>query len=151
MIESKSKVIGGKNYTVPQLPTFEALDTFEALSKVLGPGIAALSSAGLEGNLEPVAVAVFSRLGGGELRKLAMMLLKGVTVSLPAKNGEMAEMQVLQILATQYAGKLFELFQVIAFAAEVNFADFFDGVRTLLAKRAPQAAEADLASSFPNA
>lgn len=151
MIESKSKVINGRNYTVPQLPTFEALDTFEALSKVLGPGLAALSSAGMEGNLEPVAAALFGRLGGGELRKLATMLLKGVTVSLPAKNGEMAEMQVLQIAATHFAGNLFEMFQVLAFAAEVNFADFFDGLRGLLAKRGPLPTEAALGSIFPNA
>jgi hypothetical protein len=140
-METMQRTINGRIYSVSQMPTFKALDVFEILSATIGPGIAAIASLGLDGDVTKVAEALFAKLGGGKLKALANQLLDGALVE---ENGKTSAM--LTGFDLRYAGKLFEVFQVMAFVVEVNYKDFFDGVLTLLGglRRAPPAEEAPL-------
>lgn len=142
-METKHKTIGLRTYSVAQLPTFKALDVFEQLSVLIGPAMTSLAASGMDGRVEPAIEALFSKMGGGKLKSLAAQLLDGVLVE---ENGKSAPM--LTGFDLRYAGQLFEVFRVMAFVVEVNYRDFFDGAREVLAGFfRPQ--PADPASSSP--
>jgi len=126
-IETKEKVIEGRRYLVTQLPAFKALDVLEMLSTVAGPAMAALATGGPEAQLEAAAALLFAKLGGGKLRTLANELLASVEVIEGGKKRAM-----LVGFDVEYAGRLFEVFTVMAFAVDLNYADFSAGVRGLL-------------------
>lgn len=131
-IEQRQKEIKGTTYVCTQMPSFRALDVFESLATIAGPALGAvLGGAGLETDTQAVAVALFSRLGGGKLRALAKDLLESVEVVTEGKKRPM-----LTGFDAEYGGRIFEVLQVMAFAAEVNFGDFFDGARGLFAPQA---------------
>ena len=129
-LQTMDKMIGGRLYRVAQLPAFQALDLLEQLTVLAGPALGALVKNGMKGQVdfESGAVRLFSSLGGGKLRALASGLLASTTVELsPGKSPRM-----LDVFDVEYAGRLSEVFQVLAFALEVQFADFFDAAKDLL-------------------
>ena len=143
-METREKVIKDRRYMVTQLPALKALDVFEMLSSVAGPALAALATGGPEAKIEAAAALLFSRLGGGKLRVLANELLASVEVIDGGKKRSM-----LTGFDVEYAGRLWEVFEAMAFAVEVNFGDFYAGVRTLLASQTP--AETASLSTSPSA
>jgi hypothetical protein len=139
-MESQSKTIEGRTYTVTQYTALRALDVFELVSPVLAPAFAKLAGAGQEADIGPAIEALVARLGGGKLRQLANALLEPVQVT---ENNRIRNM--LDGFDIAYAGRLGEVFQVLAFAVEVQFGSFFSGwVRSGVAPTAP-------ASSSPSA
>lgn len=129
MIQTKEKLINGRKYTVATLPGFQALDLLEELSVIAGPALGGLIRNGASGEVdfETAAVRLFHGLGGGKLRALTKALLQGVTVELAPNKAPM----VLDVFDVEYAGKLAEIFKVLAFAAEAQFADFFAEAKSL--------------------
>ena len=132
MIETKEKVIGARTYLVSALPAFKALDVLEKLTSAAGPAMAALAAGGQEAKVEVAAAALFARMSGGKLRELAGDLLASVAVVEDGKRRDM-----LKGFDVEYAGRLFEVMQVMAFAVEVSFGDFFAGLRDLLSGALP--------------
>lgn len=123
MIETKEKVISGSNYAVTQLPARRALRLQAKLVKLLGPAVSTIFVA--TGDLDnadqsiPKAItALATQLDDKTFDQLVLDLLQGQV----RKNGKEITEQVLDL---EFAGKLNELFLVLAFVLEVNFGDFF--------------------------
>lgn len=128
-IRTDERLIGGRMYSVSTFPGFQALDVFEELAVLVGPAFGAMLKSGVSGeaDFEAAAVRLFQGLGGGKVRALTRALLSGVTVELaPGKTPLM-----LDHFDLEYSGKLSEVFRVLAFAAEVQFADFFADAKNL--------------------
>jgi hypothetical protein len=121
-IESKQKQIGERLYTVTQYTAMRALDVFELVSPVIAPVLGKLSSLGPDADIGPVVEAAVSKLGGGKLRQLTQVLLEPVQVTEASRIRGM-----LDGFDVAYAGNLGEVFQVLAFAVEVQFGSFFSG------------------------
>lgn len=145
MIVSKDKIIGGRKYTVATIPAFQALDLLEELSVIAGPAFGAMMKNGLSGEVdfEAAAVQLFKKLGGGKLRALARGLLFGMTVEISAGKTPL----VLDVFDAEYAGKLSEAFKAMAFAAEVQFADFFAEAKSKWDEFMAESGKASLSSS----
>lgn len=131
-LEIKQKTIGGRLYLVGMLPAFQGLDLLEQLSVIAGPALGALAKNGASGKVdfESGAIRLFSALGGGKLRTITAALLASTCVEMaPGK-----EPRVLDVFDVLYAGNLSEVFKVMAFALEVNFADFFGAAKEVFAE-----------------
>lgn len=134
---TQTRQIGARTYAVSQLPARRALEMFGRLGKALGPAaFEAVARGGqvdpesdameLVGALAPALGTVFARLPPGELSAIADELLEPATCDgVPVKPQ-------LDLL---FQGQILELLKVLAFAVEVNYADFFDAGRALFAKR----------------
>jgi hypothetical protein len=129
MLESQSRVIKGRTYTVTQLPAFDGLDLIEQVGVIIGPALGALARNGTEGkvDLEAGAVRLFAGLGKGKLRELAQALLRTTVIEEGGKKTEL--LGVFQLL---FAGKLTEAFEVMAFAFEVLCGDFTTAAKSML-------------------
>lgn len=139
---TQTRQIGEHTYSVSQLPARRALEMFGRLGKSLGPALfEAIARGGqvdpdadamdLVAALAPALGSVFSRLPPGELTALADELLEPATC-----DGAPIKPQ-FDLL---FQGQILALLRVLAFAVEVNYADFFDAGRALFAKR-PEPAE----------
>lgn len=129
--QQTSKTINGRTYTVAKMPAFRALDVFEMIVSLVGPGF--VSIVGINEDVTKVAQALFSKLGGGKIKELTKVLLDGVIVE---ENGKQSPM--LTGFDLRYSGKLWEVFQVLGFVVEVNYADFFAGARDAVLALVPK-------------
>ncbi len=135
---SEQRVIGDRTFEVSQLPARRALEMFGRLGRLLGP--AAFEAIAKGGNLDPEADVVeamlpaiapavqtlFGNLPAGELTSIAEALLAPATCDMKPIVPQMDEL---------FQGQILQLLQVVAFAVEVNYRDFFDAGRGLLARR----------------
>lgn len=136
----------GGDVTVQKLPAMKAQLLWLRLARVAGPAIgklvetldgekvrdfAAGSGGGVNGIGEALNLLV-SRLTVEEFDQLRRELLQGVFF-----GGQ----PITKTADVVFMGKTLALWKVLAFALEVNFADFFGGVRVAVAKflaRKPQ-------------
>ena len=148
-IETKEKTIGDHAYQVTQLPASKARKLLTRLFKVAGPSV----GKALEGLGKTLKQTVASKKEGEgltiNLRDLDLSKLSDA-VTLLAQNvfeedfeyvvaalleGERVRVQIdgkwpvltLESSDMLFAGKLDQMFRLIAFALEVNFAGFFGG------------------------
>ncbi len=150
----ETRNIGGKTFKVSQLPARRALEMFSRLGRALGPaafeaiakGGAVLTSKGEDDEvspeemlpaLAPALASLFDRLPEGELSAIADTLLEPATC-----DGQLIKSQFDDL----FQGHILLLLQVLAFAIEVNYRDFFDAGRGLFA-RPKKGAEASKDSS----
>ncbi len=150
MIETKQKEIGGAVYSVTQLPARRALKLKAKLIKMFGPSVSHILMTATEPQEKPVkemneeelvhhnAISPVDHYRIMELRKNS--LVKGIQLlaqDLDEKVFDQLCVEMLQcvrrdnvelvesIIDTVFAGNLMELYLVIAFVLEVNYADFF--------------------------
>lgn len=149
MQATRETVIGERTVAVTQLPARRALKTLHRILRVVLPaGAKALGDGSLGelsdaanmklGGLGNAAETLFDRLSESELDDLIGVLLS--TATLDGKP-------LIPQIDLAFQGRLFELLQVVKFALEVNYADFFDGFRGLLAASAAARSSASRAST----
>lgn len=118
-VQEKSKVIGKSEYRVRQLLTSPSKMLFEKLARIGFPSIARSNDA---------AMAVdkfFDLLSEEESDSIQETLLSTVTVK-PA--GQQVWVKIEDIYEIQFAGHLADLYELLGFALEVNYNDFWQKV-----------------------
>lgn len=124
-IQRKSRVIDGRTFEVEQLGAMAGIKMLRRLTAALGPALAKLvgdakgGGAVLDRSVSELAGAVealVDRLPEAELESLIKALLQGATI-----DGK----PLLAVMELELAGQTLTILQVVAFAIEVNFGDFF--------------------------
>lgn len=150
MQATQEKVIGGRTVAITQLPARRALKTLHRILKAIAPAAAQAVGAGATlGELKDIAGAkigglgnavetLFDRLSEQEFDDLVAVLLSSATL-----DGR----PLMPQLDLAFQGRVLELLQVVKFAIEVNYADFFDALRGRLAAKAAERSSALTAST----
>ena len=131
MLKIESRFFEGVgDVSVQQLPAMRAVKLSRRLIQVAAPAVAALkdltADASVLGDAIAGALAEFSEK---DLEALIKDLLETATVE---QDGKLAK--VMPLFDSLFGGKIFTLYKVLAFALEVNFADFFEPLRALNVK-----------------
>ena len=125
MVESRSKEIDGRSYTVTQMPAMKALRMTHRLGKALGPAIGHLAvQDGQEVDIERIGKALealFTAMSEDDLETITKELLNSATVIVDSKS-----LPVLAQFNTLMAGQIETVFKLLGFALEVNYGSFFD-------------------------
>lgn len=132
MIEARDREINGTHYTVRMLNGTKGKALLTRLFKLAGPALADIL-AGIkdaqsvqEMKLDGVADAVrsfASRLPDNELNEITLILAEHTEITIAGGK----PMALKQLADSHFAGNYREMFSWIAFALEVNYADFFGG------------------------
>jgi hypothetical protein len=120
MIESKEKEINGNLYLVSQMTAMKAIRVQSRLMKLLGPAFAEMIVADKKNPdacLPKVVALLVDQLDAETFANLVVELMQNVR-----RNGQEMKKEIIDIA---FAGKLNELFLVLQFVLEVNYADFF--------------------------
>lgn len=135
--KSESKAFDDLEVTVQQLPATRAMRLSRRLAKVAAPAISALqglakgsvldADVGVIGKALAEALEQFSE---ADLDSLIKELLETATVKIAGKTAPL-----LPVLDDVLAGRTFTLYKILAFALAVNFADFFEALRGMQAKK----------------
>lgn len=131
MLEQKSRIIGGANYRVGQIPATKCYKLAIAVGKIVGPALGHLLDAqGIEGfgdvelksdTFSDAVSALLSRADENEVERIISQLAE-VTMVDPA-GGE-AFQPLKGIFELHFAGKLKAMSLWLKFALETQFADF---------------------------
>jgi len=134
MIQSKYKVIDGTEYTVTQFPARVGTRLKFKLAKKLLPG---LSTTKLNLDSDVNIQVILSWIGGAldnmdpdEAVNLIMEMLASTRRG--THSGQGGVEITPEIFDLEYAGKYLELYKVLAYVLEVNYGDFFGGVRSII-------------------
>lgn len=128
--------IDGYEIQVQPLPAFAALALFTRIGKsiggALGPTLAALASAGVD-KLQNVDIsqhlgALFAALSPSEIEGITKALLEGAVLD-PKGTPRI----LLDVADYEFQGQTLVLLKAALFAFEVNYGDFRDLVRGMLA------------------
>ncbi len=161
-METKEKTIGNHTFKVTQLPASKARKLLIRLFKVSGPslgkvleglkgkdGKASLNDLNLEKISEGIALLA-TNVFEDDFEYVVAALLEGERISYHV-DGKWPVL-TLESSDNLFAGKLDQMFKLIAFALEVNFSSFFagSGGLTNVIKRAGEAVTPEpLQSSSP--
>lgn len=138
-IETQEKEINGDRYTVTQLPARRAIRLKAKLIKILGPVIAQIfvtvtdaksSEASQKTNMVKAVELLGANLNEVDFENTIVEILQGVR-----KNG--IEL-VPAIIDLEFAGEIDVLYQVVWFVLEVNYASFFQMIRSGNQSQEPQ-------------
>jgi len=132
-IRSEKRTIDGLDVTVTQLSAMRALALLPRIGKALAPAVEKLDPSLLSSKagdvqllaIVPVLTAFFSALDSAEATDLIRQLNVGTTV---AWDGKFVDLNSEAIIDLVFTGRLPTLLKVTAFALEVNFGGFFDGL-----------------------
>ena len=130
MRKSVTREIDGTTYTIKQVDPMTAVaDVGRLLAKALGPAFAK-AAAGVLASVGEAAGLLFERLSADEIRTLVTKLLRGEGCT---ALWEGKTLPLDGLFDHLFEGKPFSVVKLLAFAIEVNYQDFSDGLRTLLA------------------
>jgi|SRR5690606_3922574 len=123
MIETEQKVIGGAVYTATQLPARQALRLKTKILKMFGQSLSKIFQTHDEKTIEDSILAAlptfFCDVDERQFESLVLELLRGVR-----KDGvELTE----SIIDLEFAGKIYELYEVIWFVIDLNYRTFWKG------------------------
>lgn len=129
MIESTNKVIGGTEYTVRQLTATPAYTLLTKLTRIVGPAFGALSAGDSASSKISEAINVLaSKLDETEVTVIVKQLVGCVDIDgTPLSKTFEAHF---------HGGNLSEMFKLLGFVLEVNYADFFGGLESVKIKAA---------------
>lgn len=133
------KKIGSRTYRAEKMPATEATRNLIVLTKIVGPGMAALTKALSQAEEKRDMAA---------LEAVAAILMNSNADDLTAFVVEMAEKAQVKENGGSYESVIFDLhmsdlveaFQVVAFVLQVNYASFFGGKLGGLISRASKEA-----------
>mgnify|MGYP001578780323 CR=1 FL=1 len=152
--KTDTKIFDGVQVTSVQLPAMLGYDLLNKVGEVFSPALAALKGVEVDtfeslitrldvSALGPPLMALFGKLNAADKKNLppeilagSYAMVEGVRVDLGSANG----------INIAFEGKLLALFQAMAMALKVNFADLFVGVATQMAS-VVTAARASIAAS----
>jgi hypothetical protein len=142
MIKSESKTIEGIQVTTTQLPAMRAFKLFFRLVRLIGPTLGALGDFDPKTDLKdvmkvmsPAFMTSFASLDPDEATALACAILENTTAFLPGQGNLQLNGQAA--LDAVFSGRIKTLLNVVVFAVQINFADFFDGVAPATPPSAP--------------
>jgi hypothetical protein len=141
MIETKTKIIDGLQFTSTQLPPLKAYPLSARVANILLPALTKFLAADLKldnvdaflaqdaAKLMPVLEPLLESLSKKENEDLPQKLLVGTSVMVPDESGQLT---VISLASSEGINRAFQgrgmaLYKAMWFAVEVNFADFFGG------------------------
>ncbi len=136
--KKETRSIDGLQVTVVQFEAVRGFSVGVKLGKALGPALFLLPGVAPDadaGALIPMIGEVLERLDNGAGERLMVELLAGTIVETDGKRFSLSGVPEIN---TAFEGNLRTMIKVCAFAAEVNFAGFFDGA--FAQSSSPQAA-----------
>lgn len=148
VIESQKRTIGELDFELSPLPAWKALETWTRVIGVLAPGLNGLN--GLKAKTQEEMLGALARAIQGlastnpaEIQSLSKVLLETCLVTV---KGQQAPL--LPVFDVVMQGRMLSVFKLLAWAVEVNYADFFDVARAALADRKLKAKASALMSQF---
>lgn len=141
--------IDGHTYQLSPLPSWQNLEAFHTVLKLAGPAIAQLAT--IAGKTETDANQVALAIGAlgdavsrtlmtvppAEVRALTAKLFTGCLVTMQNhETGETKQVSLMSIFDLHFQRRLLSMFKLLAFAIDVNYADFTSGLKVLGAKLA---------------
>lgn len=143
----QEKTIQGLKFQLSMLPATAALECFHGLVRVCGPGLPSLVSAIAAGGIANMSQEKLFGVGGSvfaalakaptpEVMALAKQLLQPCRVQ---QDGKWAELPGVYDVVLQ--GKVWAQLNLLLWAIQFNFSDFFDGMKNAAAARQGDAAK----------
>lgn len=140
MLEPHKKVIDGLEIQLSPLPAKRALRVFHRLGKSVSPSMARLLGLAKGGDgldlaslnvslLGETLSTLFADCSADDLEYFVEELLGNAIVD---------NQRLKDVYEVAFQAKILTLFKVLAFAVEVNYGDFFGGLRGALAQAAPK-------------
>jgi hypothetical protein len=121
-LETRDREIGRYRYFVTQLGAKKGREAFSRLVKVLGPVVAHVVDGATADGIRSALVELASRMEQRDLDYFCETFGEFSTVEL--EDGKRPKLS-LAYQEMHFAGQFGEMFKWLAFAAEVNFGDFF--------------------------
>lgn len=142
-LKSESRVIGGRRFTVHQLPFGQSRDLLVVLGRVVGPALSGAASADGAALARAESLGGLSALAnglGGMLERLEPSQLDRIQEALAAHTfvdlGSGKEPRLADAtFEAVFSGALESYFEWLYFALEVNYAGFFGALRAAVARR----------------
>lgn len=130
MQRTETRVFDDLAITVQQLPAMRAVKLSRRLIQIAAPAVTALKDLSADASVLGEAISnALAEFSEKDLEALIKDLLETATVE---QEGRIAK--VMPLFDELFRGKVFTLYKVLAFALEVNFADFFEPLRALKEK-----------------
>jgi len=130
MQRTETRVFDDLAITVQQLPAMRAVKLSRRLIQIAAPAVTALKDLSADASVLGEAISnALAEFSEKDLEALIKDLLETATVE---QEGKIAK--VMPLFDELFRGKVFTLYKVLAFALEVNFADFFEPLRALKEK-----------------
>lgn len=126
-LKQDKRTIDGIDFTVTQHPPLRALPLFVRLGKALGTAFFMMLETDVRADvraLGPALEEAFTNLSGEEAQVLTRDLLASTIAVTDGVAHSLTDDNKINLV---FAGRLPTLLKALAFSAEVNFADFFDG------------------------
>ncbi len=135
MITTKERSIGANTYKVTQLGFKKSREVLARLSKMLGPVLAELLSAGNAQEKAGAALAALcAQVSEQDLEYLCGVFADCTFVTLPDGSMKRLDAQAQEAL---FGGNIAECFKWLAFCLEANYADFFGEFQSLVGPSRP--------------
>jgi hypothetical protein len=141
MRTSDKSTIDGLEFTTSMLPARRAARLGARLLRLSGPLLSKLDGVKMSDDVSVLAsamISLFQTVDDDELESLQAEILCGtsVKITLPGKkkpdNVDLLDGDMIDLVFT---GRLATMYKAMKFAVEVNFADFFDMLRSVAAKK----------------
>lgn len=129
MLKTDTRTIDDLEVHSSQLPALRAFALFARMGKVLAPALGKMQGLSMQADvsaLGPALSELFSRLDGAEAKELAKEILCATVVLVEGKRLTLSTDEAINMV---FNGKLRTFIKTMAFALEVNFADFIAAVR----------------------
>lgn len=127
MLRIEKKTIGDLEITVTQFPALKSFSLLARLGKVIAPALGKVQGLTLESDvsaLGPALAELFSRLDEAD----ASALVRDVLASSHAVyDGKLVPLDRAETIDLVFSGRMRLLLEVLRFALEVNYGDFFGG------------------------
>ncbi len=134
MLTSEIKTIDGISFEVTQFPAMRGFALLAKLLKLLGPAIGALGSVqGISADTDisaigPALSTAFMSLDPDQASALALDILKCTAATISDEKGmRRVELSSSQSVDLVFSSRLKTMLQVLVFAVQVNYRDFFSG------------------------
>jgi hypothetical protein len=141
MLKVEKREIDGSEYTVTQLDAWRAMRLLARVGAVIGPALSVAADAAATGDVMgmsadkagSVIASLAAKLTPEELEAITRELLWNALRDDRPISGKQFGLEM--------AGQMATVFKLLFFAFEVNYGDFFDAARGLLAKMPRAAAQ----------
>ena len=135
-IEPSRRTIDGLDFELSPLTAWKGMETFTRVTRFIAPAVSSIFSKG-SGDTGAALALAFQGLASNspaELKSITEILLEGCTVAFEGRT-----VRLLTVFDTVMRGKIFTVFKLLAWAVEVNYADFFAALKSGLGLLKPAA------------
>lgn len=136
MREPQRTTIGAWTYSVRPLPAGQGLALMARLSKMLGPGVAALVAGDGGGAIGRALAGLLERVSPEEVVEIARQLAATTEVS---QAGGRTPANLAEVFDVHFAADYMAMMEWLRVSLEVNFGPFVEGLRARLGRGAAAA------------